>query len=698
MYFTQIPIIEIILGSIAFIIILAFGLAVYLKNPKSHTNILFFVLALVLNAYIVATAIALHPIIKTLESNLFWIRVDMFLGSFIAPILFLLAHTFPKNKITLSKKWLKITAGYTLIMAVISFTDLIFKSVGYPNGSITPVPVPGDGMAFYFIHIVGYFTASFVVLINHYKKSLGSEKVKMLYFLIGIIATFTGMAIVDFLLVLLGNTSLVYMGPLFPVFLMALVGIAIVKHQFLDIKPLIARTVSYIFLLMLLAGGYFLLLFFGFTKFLGITPTIYSILINVSLGVIVALTFQPIRSFVIKATDKVFFKGMYDTEKILSDLTHAISSTINFNDLANNLLETITKELRVGKAGIFIISGNEISDARSIGYTNSTLLDDPKLFEFLTENKEKHFFVINELDQNKKDFFHTHDVEALFPIKAEGTHVAVLVLGTKLSGLPYSKTDLNLLDVFASESGVAIQNSKLYTNLKLALESKTRFISVVSHQLRTPISGIRWSLETLKMGGSVEHQHELINTSHQKVVFLNEQLDDILIALDIYDKKLSLNKAQCDILDVCKKIVTDFENELTTNNLKITYAITHNTGTIEADFNKLKKIMEVLIKNAILYSYPGGEINIDSKHQIHEDKNCIFITVKDSGMGITPTEKGRVFEEFYRSERAKIKVPDGLGLGMFIAQTFAHAHDGNILIDSSGADRGSCITLVLPTI
>lgn len=698
MHLINIPAVEIVLGSISFIIIMAFGLAVYLKNPKSHTNILFFTLAVVLSAYIVSTAIALHPIVKTAENSLFWIRMDIFLGSFIASLLFLLAHTFPQSKIRLKNKYLFFTIAYTILMAALSFTYLIFKSVIYSDGADSPVPIPGPGMPFYFLHIIGYFGASFAILIKNYKKAFGQEKVKTLYFLIGIITTFTGMAVVSFLLVLLGYANLVFIGPSLPVILMVFVGVAIVKHQFLDIKPQIARAVSYTLLVAVIAGIYFIMLFFGFSKFLELELSNAMLLINTSFGVIVALSFQPLRSIITKITDKMFFKGSYNPEKILSELSHEISSTINFNDLSNKLMQTISKELRVEKIAIFLVSNTTVTDARSTGYTNSKLLDDPKLFDFLNQAKTtgKHYFVLDELDDKQKTLFREHDMEALFPIKADGNYVAVLVMGLKSSGLPYSNTDLNLLDVFASESGIAIQNSKLYTELKNALESKSKFINTVSHQLRTPVSGIRWSLEALKAGGSVEHQHELINTSHQKVVFLNEQLDDILIALDIYDKKLSLNKTPCNILDICKKIVQDFDNQISTNNLKIIYAINDEANTINADFNKIKKTLEVVIKNAILYSNQNGEINIESKIIQNNSKSLVQINITDSGLGISTKESEHIFEEFYRSDRARLKIPDGLGLGMFIAKTFTEAHDGSIEIKSSGEDMGTNVTITIP--
>lgn len=698
MPFTDISLIEIILNSVAFIVIFVFGLAVYLKNPKSHTNILFFLLALVLDAYIVSTIFAIHPIVKTLESNLFWIRMDIFLGAFIATFLFFLAHTFPKNKITLNKKYLLFTIIYTLLMAGISFSPFIFESVSYPVGSSSPVPNPGAGMPFYFLHVIGYFSLAFGVLIKKYKKTIGQEKIKTLYFLIGIIITFTGMAIVNFLLVLLGYADLAWLGPTFPVFLMVLVGIAIVKHQFLDIKPIIARAVSYILLLIILAGFYFGLLFFVSNKLLGLYLETFNMVLNVCLGIIVALTFQPLKSLIIKLTDKIFYKGGYNEQKILSDLTHAISSSIDFNTLANKLLDTIVRELKTSKAGLILISKNKINDARSIGYKDANLINDPKLFEFLNKTKiqNKNYFILDELDESQKEFFRKNDIEAIFPIKSEGEYVAVLILGDKSSGLPYSQDDLNLLDVFASESGIAIANAKLYTNLQNALESKNKFVQVVSHQLRTPMATVKWSLEELKNEQDIDSKESLIDASYQKVVFINEQLDDILTALDIYDGKVLINRTPCDIVDILNKVVKVFENQIKTNRLKIKYQINDDARFVNADFNKLNKIFEVFIKNAILYSVDYGEVLISS-HIDHWDNNSfIVVSIMDNGIGLNWVEKSNIFEPFFRSDRAKLKLPDGLGLGMFITKTFIESHGGSIKIDSDGVNTGTKITFTLP--
>lgn len=697
MQFTQPSTLELVLNGASFLIIIFIGLSIFLKNPKSWTSRFFLILAIILDIYTLVNIPSLHPFRPTAENQLFLIRLVTGLMPIMILAVFLLSHTFPKKEIRLKKVNLIVLSALGFFAGGISLSPYVYKSVSYPNGS--PVPEPGIMMAYVLGYCIVVLILSFAILIKRYRNQTGVDKLGSKYFLIGMISTFSFIAIFVFLFVVVFKTSgAVFLGPVFPIILMGSIAYSIAKYSFLDIRPIIARAVSYTLLIGLIATSYFALLLFGFSKFLGLNLSLKNFLINGSLGVLIALIFRPLRLFLTRITDKIFFKGKYNPEKILSELSHTISKTINFNELAQELLTTITKEFRVSNAAILLVSGSDIVNARSIGYKDSALLDDPQLFKFLEEieKEDRHLFVLSDLEGEQKDFFRKHGMEAVFPIKAEGKHVAILILGVKSSGLPYSNTDLSLLDVFSSESGIAIQNSKLYTDLRMALDSKSRFISVVSHQLRTPVSGIRWGLEELKLGGGQEHQKELLDVSHQKVVFLNEQLDDILTSLDIYDKKISLNKTSCDILNICTDITNDFESQIKTNNLKIIYSIGDNAKLIDADFNKLKKILEVVIKNAVLYSNTNGEIIIETKNITSSDKNFISISITDSGIGITTKEKARLFEEFYRGERAKLKIPDGLGLGMFIAKTFIEAQGGKINVNSAGADSGTKVEIILP--
>lgn len=698
---TPISNLEITLGIIAVLTSATLGLTVYLKNPKSWTNRFFAFMALIYTLYPIANTISLHPLIPSASHNLFWIRMDLFLGSFMASSLLMFAHTFPGKKITMGRKYLIFIGIIVLGNAIMSWTPLFFPSVYYPEGATTAVTTMGPMIMFYLFSFFGMSIASFVILLKKYKNTRGVEKIKVLYLLIGISATLflTGIMVIFFVAVL-NYTGTVFLGPIFPIILMSFTAYSIIKHKFLDIEPIIARAVSYTLLVALFAIGYSAILFYGVSKIFHLNIDLKHLIVNSALALIVAISFRSLHLFISKITDKLFFRGRYNAQKILSDLTHAITSNIDFNKLSDKLLKTIIDEMRVSKAGLLLIENDKVSMIRDIGFLNEQDLKNADFNKFIKSKKNSNyrFFTMGELeDEESKNFFRKYNIEVIFPIKALEKYVAILVLGDKLSGLPYSSQDLNLLDVFASESGIAIDNAKLYSNLEKALKSKSELISVVSHQLRTPVSGIKWGLESLKQGGSSRSEKtKVLNTSYLKTIFLEQQLDDILIALDIYDQKVSIKKEECDLKEIFENIISDFAEPIVENKIKITYAISGDSVYVNADKLKLKKVLKTLIKNAVLYSEKGGEVIVSSQIEKDGNKEKILITVSDKGAGMTKEELDHIFEEFFRSERIKKKLPDGLGLGMFIAKAFIEAHGGRIWAYSGGENMGADVHIELP--
>jgi signal transduction histidine kinase len=697
MHFAPVSHLEIILSAFAFASIIVIGLAVYLKNSTSWTNRLFSLLALFLSAYVVVNTLSLHPPAGTAASQFFWIRGDLMLGSMMSLLLFLLVHTFPKGSVKLGRKYLIGLVAFTVLNIAIIAGGLVFTGVSYPNGA--PVPVPGPLVVVYGIDFVGIILFSCVLLLRKYMRAVGLEKIRLLYFLYGIVSSFVLLALFTMVnVVVFKSASGIFLGPIFPVLLMGAVGYSIVRHHFLDIQPIIARAVSYTVLVIVLAVLYATVLFFGSTKLLGFRFSVPSVLVSIVLMTIVALTFQPLNKIMRKLTDRFFFRDRYDAEKILSDLAQVIAHNINFDTLAEKLLTTISTELRVTKGAILVSTDGVIGATSTMGYDSATLLGNAPLKAFLQAfPQNKPYFIANDLhSDDDRALFRTVDMEAVFPVFAGKKTVAFIVLGPKLSGIPYSTQDLNVLSAFASDAGVAIKNAKLYSELKQALDSKSQFIKVVSHQLRTPVSGIRWGLEMVREEGNVAKQKAILDTSYEKVIFLGDQLDDILVSLDIIEGNISVTRGSCDILQLCKDIEKEFAPSMVSNNVHLSYVLDDTVPIIDADYNKLKKMLKIVIKNAIVYSHAGGSITIKSAVESVGDKKNVVIAVQDAGIGITEGEKGHLFEEFFRSDRARTKLPDGLGLGLYISKIFARTQGGDIRFESQGEDKGSVFSIVLP--
>ncbi len=243
---------EILLGVLAFVATTLLGIAIFLRNRFSATNRLFLVLSLLIDVYIVVNFLSLHPPTGTPASQLFWIRVVMFIASFIGPTLVLLVHTFPEERISMRFRYYVPLLLLMAASATASITPLVFTDIQYPAGR--PVPVPGPGIPVFFADFVGLFVLSFAILIYKYRVAKGVEKIRHHLLLWGVLASFSmmGLTTVTFV-VILKTSSFVFLGPIFPVILIACIGYAIVRHQMFDIKVVATQALIIVLTVILFA-------------------------------------------------------------------------------------------------------------------------------------------------------------------------------------------------------------------------------------------------------------------------------------------------------------------------------------------------------------------------------------------------------------------------------------------------------------
>ncbi|MDO8584756.1 MAG: ATP-binding protein [bacterium] len=691
--------VELILGLIAFVSSTYLGLMVYLRNPNSATHRLFAVIAALIDTYIVVNYLSLHPPVATSDNQLFWIRVVMFVTSFIGPMLFLLVHTFPRDTITLRKRYLAPLLILMFLSATLAMTPLVFEKLEYISGE--PIPTPGIGMPVFVLDFGGLFFWSIIWLIYKYRKTSGKEKAQLQYFLFGILFTFAIMGVASNLTVVLGKTSaFVFLGPIVPVILMAFVAASIVKHRFLDIKPVIARAVSYTLLIVIL-GFLYTGVLFGFTTLVlggSVEPRVVAL--SVLLAGIAALTFQPVRRRIEKLTDRIFFKAQYDADALLGTLTRHMIETIDLGELAKKVLGTLIAEMRVSKAAFLLLDHHAVVGAKGVGYDEEALRQAP--LDSLLHSQtiaDQNIVTFEDIHNNPEglDVLRKYDIALMIPIRVGGDEVAILALGPKRAGDLYSSKDIGLLSIFSSESGIAIQNARLYNDLKESDEMKSQFISVVSHQMRTPISAIRWSLELLQQKNLEEAKRvEFLTNAHHNAIFIAGQLDDVLTVLAIQSEKGGLQKSACEVHTLSVDIVSSLQHQIQDKHLDVKLELSGNASLILCDAKKIQKAIQVLIQNAITYTPEDGHIVIHSENRTLNGKKHFVLSVSDTGLGLTDEEKKRIFDKFFRSEEARLIAPDGMGLGMFIAETFVAQHGGTLWVESAGRGKGATFFIALP--
>lgn len=253
----QIISIELLLDVLAFTATTILGLVIYFRNQKSWTHRFFFILAILIDCYIIVNYLSLHPPLPTPENQLFWIRVVMFVTSFVGPILVLFVYTFPRDGISMKRRYMIPLIGLMSTSAIAALTPLVFRDIQYPSGE--PVPIPGPGILIFFVDFVGLFLLSFAILIYKYRMVSAEEKKQFSALLWGIIWSFSlmGLSTVIFV-VILKTSSFVFLGPVFPVILLAFIAYAIVRHRLFNIK-MIATQVFVVVLLLVLFSKIFVL-------------------------------------------------------------------------------------------------------------------------------------------------------------------------------------------------------------------------------------------------------------------------------------------------------------------------------------------------------------------------------------------------------------------------------------------------------
>ncbi|MDQ0214973.1 two-component system phosphate regulon sensor histidine kinase PhoR [Oikeobacillus pervagus] len=227
------------------------------------------------------------------------------------------------------------------------------------------------------------------------------------------------------------------------------------------------------------------------------------------------------------------------------------------------------------------------------------------------------------------------------------------------------------------------------TELKKLESMRKDFVANVSHELKTPITSIRGFTETL-LDGAIHDQEALI--SFLQIILKESErmqtlIKDLLDLSKIEQNGFELNIEHVYLRPIILDIIDTLNNQMEEKNITYTMKVDSHLY-VEGDPYRLNQVFMNLINNAIVYTQSGGKINIDA----HESEKEIIVNVKDNGIGISPEEIPRIFERFYRVDKARSRNSGGTGLGLAIVKHIIEAH-GGIIIVTSEVDKGTTFTI-----
>ena len=287
------------------------------------------------------------------------------------------------------------------------------------------------------------------------------------------------------------------------------------------------------------------------------------------------------------------------------------------------------------------------------------------------------------------------------PLLREDRIIGGLVVRRKSPG-EFRPEVIDLLKTFATQSALAIQNARLFREIEdksrqieAANRHKSEFLANMSHELRTPLNAIIGFSEVLgeRMFGELnekqaEYTEDILSSGRHLLSLINEILD----LSKVEAGRMELEVATFDLPLAIDNARTFVRERATKHGINLDVTIDERLGDFVGDERKIKQILLNLLSNAVKFTPEGGRIGIHAR----QVDGSVEISVSDTGIGISPEDQARIFEEFRQVGGDYAHKGEGTGLGLTLAKKFVELHGGKIWVESE-VGKGSKFTFTLPT-
>ena len=696
------------------------GILVYSRNPKKTSNQRFALLSIALILWTIANYFS-----DTAESNItFYTRLTLFTGVITAYALIGFVSAFPIEETFRKSSIIRLHTVLSVILLPLCFLPTMIVSVSAESGGTI------ETSYLYYLYIL-YIVFSLGLLLYILRKQYYSSKSFVQKQQVKLVsAGFIGYAILAtisnvILPLLLETWSSSRLGPIFTLIMVGMVAYTIVKHSLFDIRLIIARTLGYVFTLLVLVGLYVFVIFGVFTNLLGVTKlTILQEVLYISATLIFGISLIPLKRFFDRQTNKLFYRDAYESQVLLDELNKILVGNIDIQPLLRQCAELFETTLK-SEFCTFIIKETDDTVRRVIG-SKKVDLDEAQILELTSQSHMiDQIIVADELEESQtslKTMLSKNNVAILARLAPAGKNAVVqgyLVMGAKRSGNPYNKQDLQVLDIIANELVIAIQNALRFeeieaftvtlqekvneatrqlrrTNEKLKAldETKDEFISMASHQLRTPLTAVKGYVSMVVEGDAGKlnkQQKELLDqafASSQRMVYL---IADLLNVSRLKTGKFVIENKATNLADVVEAEIEQLKQAAAGKQQTLTYTKPAKFPELMLDVTKIRQVIMNFTDNALHYTPNGGHIEV----KLEDKGQSVEFTVVDDGLGVPKAEQHHLFGKFFRAGNARKARPDGTGLGLFMAKKVIIAQGGAVIF-SSAEGKGSTFGFTMP--
>jgi len=285
-------------------------------------------------------------------------------------------------------------------------------------------------------------------------------------------------------------------------------------------------------------------------------------------------------------------------------------------------------------------------------------------------------------------------VQLAVPIKRDGLITGLITLESR-TPQAINDEDIAFVERLADRAAVAIKNARLYEDIHAANKAKSDFISVVTHELRLPMTSIKGYTDLIMSGmtGELnEQQKQFLGVIKRNLDRMSVLIRDLSDINRIESGRMQFEVGAFDVRDVVMEVVESFQEQAATKSQTLRVEIGEGDTAVSADSRRVSQVLTNLVSNANKYTPPNGDILIQVQPQVA----FVQVAVHDTGIGISEENQAQLFNQFFRAEDAAVREQVGWGLGLSIVKKMVEAQGGEIWFQSTFGE-GSTFAFTLPS-
>jgi signal transduction histidine kinase len=632
---------------------------------------------------------------------------------------FLFVSIFPAARSTLNRLKTRVYVYLSLAIGVLALFGVYFRGYEYSSdGAFKLLAAPFIGL--FIAHAAFSIGWGMKRLVSRYSSATGVLRNQLLYLITASILLLVLVPLTNFLLpIAFKNTTFVAFSPIYTFLFASIIAYAIVRQKLFDIRLVVARSAAYALVVATLALIYGGLIFTVSEVLLGGSglSELWRQAVNIIFALILVLSFQPIKRFFDRYTNRLFYRDAYDTQVVLDEINSLLTSQISLKTITHDSLKIICRHLKIDGGHFLVMEKASIYRTATYGQVPEPITfihpENLKLFK-------KNMIMVDGLTQGDvKEFLDYHRLSVVLRLITQDGVVGYIFLSGKQSGNVYTRQDTDLLGIISDEMAIGVQNARSFEEIRqfnITLQqkideatkelrrvnhrlreldkTKDEFISMASHQLRTPLTAVKGYLSMVlegDVGKVTKAEKAYIRRAFDGANRMVYLIGDMLNVSRLQTGKFVIESKPTNLAVLIAGEVAQLQETAEGRHLKLVYHKPTKFPVLNLDETKIRQVVMNFIDNAIFYTRASGNVTVELSSTGEE----VQFRVTDTGIGIPASVQHHLFSKFYRADNARKLRPDGTGLGLFMAKKVITAQGGAIIFNSTEG-KGSTFGFSFP--